>query len=237
MKTLAEVLKRLEELGTEQTRKTLSRHGADANKMFGVKVSDLKLVAKQIRNNQALAMELFDSGNLDAQYLAGLVADGSRMTIKQLQSWAKNAGWQMVSEFTVPWVTSENPAARELAVTWLKSRNEKLASCGWSTYSSIISVSDDDELELDEIELLLQQIASRIHKAPNRVRYAMNGFVIAVGCFIKPLNVLAKSVAKRIGQVEVDVGDTHCKVPDAGSYIAKVESAGRLGKKRKTVRC
>jgi 3-methyladenine DNA glycosylase AlkD len=79
MKTVAEVLKRLEELGSEQTRKTFSRHGADVSKMFGVKVADLKLVAKQIKGNQVLAMELFDSGNLDAQYLAGIMGQKRRL--------------------------------------------------------------------------------------------------------------------------------------------------------------
>jgi 3-methyladenine DNA glycosylase AlkD len=237
MKTVAEVLKRLEELGSEQTRKTFSRHGADVSKMFGVKVADLKLVAKQIKGNQALAMELFDSGNLDAQYLAGIVADGGKMTKKQLESWAKNAGWEMVSDYTVAWVASENPAGRELALKWMNSKTESIACSGWNTYSAIISTTDDSELELDEIDTLLDQIAKQIHKSPNRVKYVMNGFVIAVGCSVKPLSAKAKAIAKKIGQVEVDMGDTSCKVPDALTYINKVELKGGVGKKRKSAKC
>lgn len=237
MKTLKEVLKRLEELGTEQTRKTFSRHGADVSKMFGVKVGDMKLVAKQIKGNQALAMELYDSGNLDAQYLAGMVADGRKMNKKQLESWAKNAGWQMISEYTVPWMASENPAGRELALKWMNSKAEKIASSGWNTYAALVAIMDDSELELDEIDALLDQVAKQIHQADNRVKYVMNGFVIAVGSYVKPLCAKAKVVAKKIGVVEVDVGDTCCKVPDALEYIAKVESMGRLGQKRKTVKC
>ncbi|MBP86433.1 MAG: hypothetical protein CMJ64_06925 [Planctomycetaceae bacterium] len=65
----------------------------------------------------------------------------------------------------------------------------------------------------------------------------MNGFVIAVGGYVKPLLKQAKSTAKKLGNVSVDRGDTACKVPDALAYIEKMETGGRIGKKRKTIRC
>jgi hypothetical protein len=65
----------------------------------------------------------------------------------------------------------------------------------------------------------------------------MNGFVIAVGGAVVPLTARAKAVAKAIGKVEVDMGGTACTVPDAARYIAKIESMGRLGRKRKTAMC
>ena len=65
----------------------------------------------------------------------------------------------------------------------------------------------------------------------------MNGFVISVGTYVKPLLKDAKATAKKIGKVEVDMGDTSCKVPLATDYIAKVEKAKKTGKKRKTVKC
>ena len=65
----------------------------------------------------------------------------------------------------------------------------------------------------------------------------MNGFVISVGTYVKPLLKDAKRVAKAIGKVEVDMGDTACRVPLATDYIKKVEGMGRIGKKRKTARC
>ena len=46
----------------------------------------------------------------------------------------------------------------------------------------------------------------------------------------------AKKAADAIGEVTVDMGDTACKVPLASDYIAKIEAAGRVGKKRKTAR-
>lgn len=65
----------------------------------------------------------------------------------------------------------------------------------------------------------------------------MNGFVIAVGTYIKSLTEKSKEVANKIGEVSVDVGGTACKVPRASEYINKVIDKGRIGKKRKTARC
>ena len=56
--------------------------------MFGVSVADLKTIAKQIKGDQALALELYDTGNYDAMYLAGLVADGSQMSKRSLSTGA-----------------------------------------------------------------------------------------------------------------------------------------------------
>ena len=93
------------------------------------------------------------------------------------------------------------------------------------------------ELDLKEIEGLLKQIEKDIDKASGRVRYTMNGFVISVGSYVKPLSKKAKATAKKLGKVEVDMGDTACKVPVATDYIEKIENSGRAYKKRKTIKC
>jgi len=83
----------------------------------------------------------------------------------------------------------------------------------------------------------LDRIAKQIDKSSNRVRYTMNGFVIFVGSYVKPLLKQAKATAKKIGVVKCDMGDTACRVPLATSYIEKIEAAGRVGKKRNTIKC
>ena len=65
----------------------------------------------------------------------------------------------------------------------------------------------------------------------------MNGFVIAVGAYVKPLMQQAKATARRLGRVAVDMHGSSCKVPVALDTIEKIESMGRAGKKRKTIRC
>lgn len=71
---------------------------------------------------------------------------------------------------------------------------------------------------------LLKTIERDIHGAPNHVRQAMNGALIAIGLRNTKLEKLAVAAAKRIGKVEVDHGDTSCQTPDAVAYIAKTKA-------------
>ncbi|MBI5850360.1 MAG: DNA alkylation repair protein [Planctomycetes bacterium] len=231
-----EVMAALEKLGTAQTKKTWLAHGATGD-LFGVKIGDMKPIVKKLKGRQDVALGLYATGNLDAMYLAGLVADGAAMSKKELDAWVKAARWGMIAEYTVPWVAAESPHARELALKWIDSKQEQVASAGWNTWSGIVSLRPDAELDLAEIESLLRRVQKDIGTAKNRVRYCMNGFVMAVGAAVKPLLAKAKAVAKALGKVEVDVGDTACKVPVALDMIAKIESMGRVGLKRKTMKC
>jgi 3-methyladenine DNA glycosylase AlkD len=238
MPSVASVMAELKKKGTEKTRKIYARHGMATDNMFGVSMADLKTIAKTIKGQQALACELYATGNLDAMYLAGMVADGSKMTSKELNAWAEGAAnLQMISEYTVPWVAVENANGRDLALQWMKSEHEHVAASGWCTYSGLLATKPDEDLNLPEIRELLETVVKEIKDPRNRVRYTMNGFVISVGAYVKPLLRQAKAAARQIGSVSVDVGDTACNVPLATAYIEKCEAAGRVGKKRKTIRC
>jgi 3-methyladenine DNA glycosylase AlkD len=228
----------LKKKGSEKMRNMYARHGMATERMFGVSVADIKVIAKTIKGQQALACELYETGNLDAMYLAGLVANGSQMTKKQLNAWAEGAAnLRMISEYTVPWVTVENPDARDLAIQWIKSKKEHVASSGWCTYAGLVATKTDEALDLAEIEDLLRIVVKGIDGAQNRVRYTMNGFVIAAGTYAKPLLKQAKASARQIGAVSVDMGDTACNIPLATAYIEKIEASGRVGQKRRTIRC
>ncbi len=175
---------------------------------------------------------------MEAMYLAGMVADGAKLTAPQLNAWLEGAAdLQMIAEYTIPWLAVEHPQARELALKWIDSKIERVAAAGWCTYGGIVALRPDAELDLGEIQGLLDRIVCSIHGAPNRVRHCMNNFIISVGGYVRPLLTEAKAVARRIGVVTVDMGDTACKVPLATAYIEKIEAMGRIGKKRKTMRC
>lgn len=232
------ILAELKKKGSEKTRKIYARHGMAEDRTFGVSMADLKTAAKSIRGQQALAHELYNSGVMDAMYLAGMVADGAQLSAKDLDAWAEAAaGLQMVAEYTVPWLAVENEDGRKLALKWMKSKKEHVAAAGWSTYAGIVATTPDSQLDLKEIEDLLGVVVKEIDKAPNRVRYTMNHFVISVGGYVKPLSKKAKATAEKIGDVSVDMGDTSCQIPRASEYIAKMEARGKLGQKRKTMRC
>ena len=234
--TCDEVMAELKSLGTAQTKKTLIRHGVQ-EPLFGVKIGDMKPIVKRARNDNALALALYDTGNYDAMYLAGLVADPKAMTKANIQKWAKTATSEALCNFTVPWVAAESPYGWELAAEWIESPKEAVAVAGWAVYSGLVALVPDDELDLKLLEKLIVRVKAKIKTAPNRVKYCMNTFIISVGGYVAPLTAKAKAAAKAIGKVEVDMGDTECKVPDAIPYIEKMEARGTPGTKRKTVRC
>jgi len=238
MPILTSVMAELKKKGTEKGRIMYSRYGMPPGRILGVSIADLKIIAKTIKGQQTRAYELYETGIMEAMYLAGMVADGAQMTRKQLDDWAAGAAsMPMISEYTVPWVAVENPQARYLAMKWIKSKQEHVASSGWCTYAGLLATQADDALDLGEIESLLGAVVRGIGGAQNRVRYTMNGFVIAVGAYVHPLLKQAKAAARQIGVVSVNMGETACKVPLATADIEKAEKTGKLGHKRKTIRC
>ena len=234
--TAAEIVEEIRPLGSDAYKKIMFNHGAK-EPIFGVKVEELKKIQKRIKKDYQLALNLYDTGIYDAMYLAGLIADDARMTKKDLQHWLDKATSPALAQYTVPWVAAGSPDGHDLALKWIDSKDEKTAMAGWSTLSSIVGITDDDNLDIPQLKKLLDRVGKSIHKAPNRVRYAMNGFVISVGSYVAPLTEYALQVAEHMGEVTVDMGDTACKVPSAAEYIEKVRKRGSIGKKRKTAKC
>lgn len=233
---LEKVMSSLEEMGNEQTKKVLKRHGAK-EPFFGVKIGDMKKLVKKIKKDHELSISLYRTGNGDAKYLAGLIADEDKITEDILQEWVEGADWYMLSECAVAWIAADSGHGWEMGLKWIKSEDPNIASAGWSALSNHISIVPDKELDMAELNKLLDMVHNDIHNAPNRVRYTMNGFVIAAGTYVVGLTEKAKDVAASVGKVQVDMGGTACKVPLAEAYISKVEKMGRIGKKRKMARC
>ncbi len=234
--TLAETMAAIAAAGTAQTKKTLMNHGA-REPIDGVKVSDLKVIQKQIRKDQALALALYDTGHYDAQYLAGLTANGALMTAAQLRHWAETPNAAGISEYSVPWVAAEHPDAWNIALSWIDDPSPAVAVSGWATLAGLVSLLPDEQIDVPKVLALLQRIEKDIHGAPNRVRYVMNGFVIGAGTYVDAAHDAAVAAARNIGTVTVNMGNTACKVPEAEGYIAA--SRGRPGgaKKKKTLKC
>lgn len=233
--TAKDIVAELKKFANAQTKKTWMTHGAQ-EPCLGVKVEDMKKIQKRVKMDYQLALDLYDTGIADAMYLAGLIADDAKMTKKDLQKWIEGATWGMVAEFTVPWVASGSPHGRELALKWMQSKDEAIASAGWQTYSSMVAIKEDADLDMAEIKSLLQRVAKSIHQQPNRVKYVMNSFVIAVACYVKPLHKLAVDTAKGIGKVDVDLVGA-CKIPFAPDHIKKFQARNAIGKKRKSPKC
>ena len=234
--TAAEIMEQLKPLGSESYKKVMRNHGIP-EPFFGVKIAELKKFQKRIKKDYQLALDLYKTGNYDARYLAGLIADDAKMTRKDLRGWLADANCAALCEYTIPWVAAGSLYGYDLALEWIGSKDELTATAGWATLSSLVATKDDDELDFAELKRLLARVQKTIHQQPNWVRYAMNGFVIAISGYVKALSEQGLKTANAIGTVNVHMGGTACKVPYAPDYIEKVRQRGTVGKKRMSAKC
>ncbi len=231
-----EIMARLQAMGSESIKKILLKHGVK-EPFFGVKIEHLKPIQKSIKKDYQLAKDLYATGNADAMYLAGLIADDEKMTRDDLQTWVDQAVSKNISEYTVPWVAAGSPHGFELATEWINSGKEHIAASGWATLANIVSLKPDNELELDTLKGLLSHIQQTINAAADRVRYHMNMYIICVGSYVAPLFDEAIAIANSIGTITIGNNGTACKVPAAVEHINKAKTKNPLAVKKKTVKC
>lgn len=228
--TFDEVMAALKQMGTAQNVKVYLRHGAGPE-LFGVSFANLATLTKKIKVDHALAEQLWQTGNTDAQTLALMIADPKQLTASQADTWLREITYHMLT-FYLAKLVADSPLAFDKLRKWTKLKKEHPRECGYQVLSSLLK-DRGDEVSDDECRGFLKTIEAEIHGSPNRARYAMNGAVIAIGVYKDALRDEAIAVAKRIGKVEVDHGETNCTTPDAASYILKAVSHP----KRRRVRC
>ncbi|MCY3765265.1 MAG: DNA alkylation repair protein [Gemmatimonadetes bacterium] len=228
---LNETLSTLEELGTAQNRKVYARHGVNPP-MYGVSFANLNKLARKIKRDHRQAEGLWNTGNHDAMVLATRLADPSRLSAARLDAWARDIDNSILAgELGALASVSKTGLARFRK--WTSRRGEWVATAGWNTFTEMV-LNDHGDVDDALLDTCLERIEMRIHSQPNRVRYAMNNALIAIGTYSASYRDRAIAAAKRIGPVEVDHGETSCKTPDAASYIAK--SFARKEKQRKKER-
>ena len=232
-----QILEEMKPLGRESYKRMLLNNYGVKEPCYGVPISELKKFQKRIKMDYQLGLDLYDTGNYDAMYLAGLIADDARMTRKDLQRWVEKAYAGSLPGSTVPWVAAGSPHGRELALEWIESAKPLVATAGWATLSSLVAIKDDAELDLAELKRLLSRVQKTIHKAPDVVRSGMNSFIIALGSYVKSMTELAIQTGEAIGPVTADLGNNNCQVFSAPDYIRKVQQRGTIGKKRKHAKC
>jgi 3-methyladenine DNA glycosylase AlkD len=221
--THKEVMKELEAMGTAQNRKVYSRHGV-GGKMFGVSFENLTKLKKKIKTDHDLAEKLWASENHDARLLATMIADPAKMTSAKLDAWVKEIDNYILAD-SFSRLAEDSAFAREKMKKWTASRSEWTGRAGWQLLARL--AMSDASLTDEVLEEYLKTIESRIHTSKNRQRDAMNNAVIAIGIRSAALEKKTIAVAKRIGKIEVDHGETGCKTPDAVEYIERVKDRRR----------
>ncbi|MEV5025478.1 DNA alkylation repair protein [Paenibacillus sp. LPE1-1-1.1] len=230
------VMQELEALGKERTKKIYVSNGAH-EPLFGVATGEMKPIAKKIKKNQPLAEQLYATGNYDAMYFAGVIADPKAMTEADFERWIDAAYFYMLSDYVVAVTLAETDIAQEVADKWIAGDEELKMSAGWSCYCWLLGNRPDVEFSESKLANMLEIVQNTIHDSPERTKYAMNNFIYTVGVSYLPLHNKAVETAMAVGPVEVNRDKPKSKFLLASENIQKTVDKGRIGFKRKYVRC
>ncbi|NJJ39945.1 DNA alkylation repair protein [Paenibacillus apii] len=230
------VMQELEALGKERTKKIYSSNGAH-EPLFGVATGAMKPIFKKTKINQPLAEQLYATGNYDAMYFAGIIADPKAMTEADFDRWMDAAYFYMLSDYVVAVTLAEADIAQEVADKWIASGEELRMSAGWSCYCWLLGNRPDDEFSETKLAGMLEMVKNTIHDSPERTKYAMNNFLYTVAVSYVPLHDKACETARTVGPVEVNKDKAKSKFLHAYENIQKAVDKGQVGFKRKHVRC
>ena len=174
--------------------------------------ANLDKLKKQIDTEHLLAQRLWNSGNVDARHLALMIADPKEATEELLDSWVKGLNYFMLCDLLAGFV-GKTKFAKQEAEAWIKSKDEWRGRAGWNLLGAL--AMQDGNLPDGYFEKYLELIENTIHQSKNFTKHAMNNALIAIGIRNLSLQKKAMAVAKKIGKVEVDHGETNCQTPDA----------------------
>lgn len=230
------VMQELETLSNERLKKISISNGAQ-EPIFGVATGKMKPLAKKIKINQPLAEQLYATGNYDAMYFAGIIADTNTMTESDFEHWMDAAYFYMLSDFVVSVTLAETDFAQVVADKWIASGEELRMSAGWSCYCWLLGSRPDVEFTTSKLASMLDQVEKTIHDSPDRTKSAMNNFIYTVGISYLPLHDKAVETAKVVGPVEIRRDNKKNNILLASESIQKHINRSPLGFKRKNVRC
>lgn len=229
---LAEVMAELEANGSAQTRKTY-RNAGIKGEMFGVSYAFLKKLHKRVKTDHELALQLWETKNVDARIFACWVADADKTTIKLLETWARDDSEpHLAGEFAA--FVQDTDLADGRMRNWIGMTSSYRKTVAWNIAGRLAMQPkrgpEEGGLENDDLAELLQRIERDIHTVSDSTRYAMNNALISIGCrpgWMKK----AIAVARKVGKVDVDFGSRSCQVKDPATTIKQtVEHYKKQGK-------
>jgi 3-methyladenine DNA glycosylase AlkD len=135
--TLKEALARLEALGNEKMRAQNIKHGA-GNSQFGVRLGDIRNLAKEIKTNHELAIALWETGNIDARLLAILIIKPKNLSADEMERMVRSANFAQLADWFNSYVAKNHPEKETLREGWMVADDPWAARAGWSLTSERI---------------------------------------------------------------------------------------------------
>ena len=220
----------LSEKGNDSFKKIYLSHGAK-EPLFGVKMVDLRALAKKIGIDHPLALELYACGNSDAMMLALLIVDPQQVDETLLEEWVALAYWDMLSERGVAELASSNANAWQLAEKWIQSKDEMTACAGYTIYMLLFTKTDNQLMDVKKIKTMLISMSNRIHHELPHLQYAMNNCLIMAGIYIDPIYDFCLELANSIGYVKPTVAINNCNIQSASDYLVRYRGKKKVKSK------
>lgn len=174
--TLKETLAQLEALADEKVKAHNIKYGSGSNQ-FGVKMGDIRTLAKKIKVDHKLALELWNTGNIDARFLATLIIKPKELSKEDIERMVRSEKFVHVADWFYSYVIKVYPGNESFREEWMNSDNIMCARAGWSLTSGRV-VRNPEGLD---IPALLNRIESEMPGAAPEVQWTMNSTLAQIG--------------------------------------------------------
>ncbi len=221
---LQEILKQLEALGNAKVRAQNAKSGAGENQ-FGVKLGDICGLARKLRTDHALGLALWDTGNVDAQFLATLLVEPSQLSAEAIDRMMRSIAFVRVADWLNSYVVSKHPDKESLRERWMAAgqRDRWAARAGWHLTAERIA-KEPDGLELPA---LLARIEAEMADAEPEVQWTMNNTLAAIGIHFPAHRERAIAIGETLGIYRDFPVSKGCTSPFAPIWINAM--VGRQG--------
>lgn len=217
--TLKETLTKLESLGSEKMRLFNKKNGADDNQ-FGLKMGDIRTVAKPIKTDHKLALELWETGNIDARLLATLIIVPKQLSLTEMDTMVRSINFNQLADWFNAYVVKEYPNKESLRIKWMESKHPMAARAGWSLTAGRVS-RDPEGLDLPA---LLDRIKSDMPKAAPEVQWTMNTTLAQIGIHFPEHRKRAIGIGEKLGIYRDYPVSKGCTSPFAPIWINEMVS-------------
>ena len=208
-----EILAKLGDLGNEKRKKMYIKNGAGEN-TFGVLLGELRKLANQLGTNHELALELWQSGNTDAQWLACMLFDAKRLTLDEERSMVTQLTYPDMIDKFVGRVVCNHKDADILAEEWSVSNKDNLGRAGWNL---IVHKVSDGKLTNAALEELLTRVEAELQTATPGKQWAMNHALCEIGIHYPQFTERCITLAETLGvyrDLKVSKGCTSAYAPN-----------------------
>ncbi len=190
-------------------------------KSFGIGLTQLRKLAKQVGRDHKLALQLWKSDLYDARVIGVLIDEPKKMTREQAKSQIGDVEIGMLAHVycSCDAALAKTSFARELAQDWMGSKDKVRRRCGYLLLYELAKNTRDKALDDAFFAGHIGRIQKTIQKGDNWVKDAMNASLMGIGRRNIKLNKSAIKAAKAIGAVEIDYGDTSCKPLDVVKHL------------------